>query len=71
MEIFAAAGAPIVWDVQEVGKEVDPRTNSFITKENIDSVLVGAARGGWWVLGGPGGWPQGWRGGRAGRARMP
>jgi len=41
--IFKAAEAPIVWDVQEIGKQVDPRTNSFVTQENIDSVLVGAA----------------------------
>lgn len=32
--------APIQWDVQHIGKEVDPRTNSFVTRENLDSVLV-------------------------------
>lgn len=37
--IFKAAEAPIVWDEQHIGKEVDPRTNSFITRENLDSVL--------------------------------
>lgn len=37
--IFEAAKAPIKWDVQHVGKEVDPRTNSYITRENLDSVL--------------------------------
>ena len=45
-EIFEAAKAPIKWDVQLIGKEVDPRTNSFVSRENLDSVLV---RGdGWW-----------------------
>lgn len=40
-EIFQAAGVPIEWDVQRVQfKEVDPRTNSFITRENLDAVLV-------------------------------
>ncbi|PRW57886.1 Isocitrate dehydrogenase [NAD] catalytic subunit mitochondrial [Chlorella sorokiniana] len=38
-EIFEAAKAPIQWDVQHIGKEVDPRTNSFVTRENLDSVL--------------------------------
>lgn len=40
VEIFEAAKVPIKWDVQIVGKEVDPRTNSFISRENLDSVLV-------------------------------
>ncbi len=40
-EIFQAASVPIEWDVQMVQfKEVDPRTNSFITRENLDAVLV-------------------------------
>ncbi|KAL4856081.1 Isocitrate dehydrogenase [NAD] catalytic subunit 6 [Chlorella vulgaris] len=39
VEIFEAAKVPINWDVQIVGKEVDPRTNSFISRENLDSVL--------------------------------
>jgi len=38
--IFKAAEAPIEWEEQHIGKEVDPRTNSFITRENLDSVLV-------------------------------
>jgi len=38
-EIFSAAGAPIVWDEQHIGKQVDERTNSFVTRENLDSVL--------------------------------
>jgi isocitrate dehydrogenase (NAD+) len=37
--IFKAADAPIDWEEQHIGKEVDPRTNSFITRENLDSVL--------------------------------
>jgi isocitrate dehydrogenase (NAD+) len=37
--IFKAAEAPIAWEEQHIGKEVDPRTNSFITRENLDSVL--------------------------------
>jgi isocitrate dehydrogenase (NAD+) len=43
-EIFEAAGAPIEWDVQHLGKTVDERTNSFVTRENLDSVLVGRQR---------------------------
>ena len=39
-QVFHAAGAPIEWDEQYVAKEVDPRTNSFVTRENLDSVLV-------------------------------
>ena len=39
-EIFSAAGAPIIWDEQHIGKTVDERTNSFISRENLDSVLV-------------------------------
>jgi hypothetical protein len=39
-EIFAAAGAPIAWDEQHIGTQVDERTNSFVTRENLDSVLV-------------------------------
>ena len=31
---------PVTWDVQHVSKEVDPRTNSMVTRENLDSVLV-------------------------------
>jgi isocitrate dehydrogenase (NAD+) len=38
--IFSAAGVPVTWDEQVVGKEVDPRTNSFVTRDNLDSVLV-------------------------------
>lgn len=41
--IFQAAGAPIVWDEQHIGTSVDERTNSFVTRENLDSVLVSAA----------------------------
>eukprot|EP00877_Chromochloris_zofingiensis_P006662 jgi/Chrzof1/2249/Cz11g08120.t1_IDH1[v5.2] len=38
-EIFTAANAPIVWDEQHIGTTVDERTNSFVTRENLDSVL--------------------------------
>lgn len=40
-EIFSAAEAPIQWDEQHIGKVPDERTNSFVTRENLDSVLVG------------------------------
>lgn len=39
-KIFKAAGAPIIWDEQHIGTKVDERTNSFVTRENLDSVLV-------------------------------
>jgi hypothetical protein len=29
--VFRAAGAPIVWEEQHIGKTVDERTNSFVT----------------------------------------
>jgi hypothetical protein len=29
-----------VWDEQHIGTAVDERTNSFVTRENLDSVLV-------------------------------
>lgn len=38
--IFNAAGVPIQWDEQFIGKTADPRTNSMVTRENLDSVLV-------------------------------
>lgn len=38
--IFKAAGAPIEWDEQHIGQVPDPRTNSMVTRENLDSVLV-------------------------------
>lgn len=38
--IFEAAKAPIDWDEQFIGKVADPRTNSMVTRENLDSVLV-------------------------------
>lgn len=40
-KIFEAADVPISWDEQHISKEVDPRTNSMVTRENLDSVLVG------------------------------
>lgn len=38
--IFEAAKCPIDWDEQFIGKVADPRTNSMVTRENLDSVLV-------------------------------
>lgn len=38
-EVFNAAGVPVTWDEQFIGKEVDQRTNSMVTRENLDSVL--------------------------------
>ncbi|CAD7697608.1 unnamed protein product [Ostreobium quekettii] len=37
--VFEAAGAAIRWEEQVVGSEVDARTNSMVTRENLDSVL--------------------------------
>jgi isocitrate dehydrogenase (NAD+) len=39
-QIFKAADVPIKWDIQFVATVVDERTNSFVTRENLDSVLV-------------------------------
>lgn len=39
-QIFKAAEVPISWDTQFVATVVDERTNSFVTRENLDSVLV-------------------------------
>lgn len=39
-KIFEAADAPIDWDEQYIAKVADPRTNSMVTRENLDSVLV-------------------------------
>lgn len=41
--IFSAAGVPVSWDTQVVSKDVDPRTNSMVTRENLDAVLVSRA----------------------------
>lgn len=43
-EIFNAAGAPIRWEEQYIGKTADPRTNSMVTRENLDCVLVRGSR---------------------------
>lgn len=40
MQVFTAAGVTVDWDEQNISDTVDPRTNSFITRENLDSVLV-------------------------------
>ena len=39
-KIYSAAGVNIDWDEQIVGTTADPRTNSMVTRENLDSVLV-------------------------------
>ena len=39
--MLKTAGVPMDWDVQVVSRDKpDPRTNSFITRENLDSVKV-------------------------------
>lgn len=38
--IFAEAKVPIKWDHQYVGPNVDERTMSMVSRENLDSVLV-------------------------------
>lgn len=39
-KVFSAVGANVQWDEQRVGTTADPRTNSFVSRENLDSVLV-------------------------------
>lgn len=39
-KIYVAAGVNLNWDEQIVGTTADPRTNSMVTRENLDSVLV-------------------------------
>ena len=39
-KVFTAVGANVQWDEQRVGTTADPRTNSFVSRENLDSVLV-------------------------------
>lgn len=38
-QIFTAAEVPVTWDYQYISKEVDPLTNSMVTRKNLDSVL--------------------------------
>lgn len=38
-QMFQAAKVPVTWDEQHIGKTPDPRTNSMVTRENLDSVL--------------------------------
>lgn len=38
-DIFAAAKIPVKWEEQHVGTTADPRTNSMVSRENLDSVL--------------------------------
>lgn len=41
--VLKTAGVPVDWDVQVVNHDKpDPRTNSFITRENLDSVKARA-----------------------------
>ncbi|CAI5988218.1 unnamed protein product [Closterium sp. NIES-65] len=37
-QVFAAAGVPVEWEEQAIGTTVDPRTNSFVTLESLESV---------------------------------
>ncbi|KAL0338437.1 UNVERIFIED_CONTAM: 3-isopropylmalate dehydrogenase, chloroplastic [Sesamum angustifolium] len=37
-QVFGAADVPIEWEEHFVGKEVDPRTQSFLTWESLESV---------------------------------
>ena len=41
-QIFKAANVPIQWQEQHVGTSIDPTTNSFVSRANLDSVLVRA-----------------------------
>eukprot|EP00798_Chlamydomonas_sp_ICE-L_P010281 gene10281-8203_t len=38
-QIIEAAGVTINWDTQNIGSTVDKRTNSMVSRENLDSVL--------------------------------
>lgn len=38
LQVFNAAEAPIEWEEHFVGTEVDPRTQSFLTWESLESV---------------------------------
>ncbi|KFK24781.1 hypothetical protein AALP_AA8G024000 [Arabis alpina] len=37
-QVFTTAGVPIVWEDHYVGTEIDPRTQSFLTWESLESV---------------------------------
>jgi isocitrate dehydrogenase (NAD+) len=46
--VLKTAGVPIQWEVQVVKHDKpDPRTNSFVSRENLDSVKV-RSRGHFW-----------------------
>lgn len=45
--IFKALNVPIDWDEQHIGQKADPRTNSMVTRENLDSVLVSCSWAYW------------------------
>ncbi|XP_073137600.1 3-isopropylmalate dehydrogenase, chloroplastic-like [Henckelia pumila] len=38
MEVFKVAGVPIEWEEHFVGKDIDARTQSFLTWESLESV---------------------------------
>ncbi|GJP31648.1 hypothetical protein CLOM_g14711 [Closterium sp. NIES-68] len=37
-QVFSAAGVPVEWEEQTIGATVDPRTQSFVTLESMESV---------------------------------
>lgn len=41
-EVFKAAGVPIEWDVHHISTTVDPRTNSFVSFDSMESVRKNA-----------------------------
>lgn len=38
IQVFTTAGVPIDWEEHYVGTEIDPRTQSFLTWESLESV---------------------------------
>lgn len=38
IQVFTTAGVPIEWEEHYVGTEIDPRTQSFLTWESLESV---------------------------------
>lgn len=38
IQVFTTAGVPIIWEDHYVGTEIDPRTQSFLTWESLESV---------------------------------
>ncbi|KAL9154165.1 hypothetical protein ABFS82_10G096800 [Erythranthe guttata] len=37
-QVFTTADVPITWEEQYMGEEIDPRTQSFLTRDNVESV---------------------------------